>query len=589
MIAEDSTMTEANSEETPSVPAVAVEEEFSLNTQDVNEMIDTLIGPGSAETSTEVVPMVNGDTTAASTPVDSDQTAVSTPVDLDLPSLSTPIISEPPAVSTRVFSAPGMYANPIFPTPAAHSTTIISEPAAVSTRLDVELPAVSTPIISEPAAVPAPVDVELPTVSTPPATRVPSVNVDWISENTSTDQAVYTFPKKVIPVYATMEQRAECDKTVEAAKNKTNLFFNMHFEKSINSLNLPSSEVDFTHEEQWTVSGKLMVLKHLLNSLLDKDFILLIVVKDMGEEEMLIESIKNTLKLDCVRMNYVVQNWDGEYGVFVKTKSQVDQLRGTAERSSRFEPVADFIISLDIRAKSDEALSKVVTERDSSEFPPTASLISLGSIEERAFNYLEEHNLLISDANSDEFKNLMRENNNWPTNDDTTSIEELNIMVAENIKSWLLSSKRRDNSYQYRSLVSLPRSAILGAKEPERPAALVPTVVAAAEENGSDMDIESDVEGSPGSPLLSEEGEKFIKNTLFPLLDISKCELPQRDTVSILSSLPKSDIKKFEKLPPMMYTTYQNEVNALKRRYEEAFQDLQKQYREKAFEALRKP
>lgn len=514
LASEDSVMTETSAVGTPAAaPAETAEEEFTLNTQDVNEMIESLIGPNSAQS---------------------------------------------------------------------------NEPQPTNSATTEEAPAVS-----------APADLELPAVSAlPAAIAITSINVDWIAEDEALQQVqdgsankpVYTFPKKLIPVYPTIKQRLECDRTVVAARAKTNLFFNMHFEKSISALTLPSSDMDYTPEEQWRVSGKMMILNHLLRSLLGKDIILLIVVKDMGEEEMLIESIKETFKLDCVRMNYALENWEGEYGVFIKTKDQVDQQRGTAERSSRFEPVADFIISLDIRAKSNEALSKKISKRNSTNPPPIANLITLGSVEERAFKYLEEHNMLLSDAKSDEFKNLMREDNDWPEWDNgaTTTVEELNVMVAENIKSWLLSIKRKEANYQYRSFTRLPRSTTTLAPPKEADALPVPTVVP-AEETSSDMEIESEAEATPEVPLLSEKGEEFIKNSLFPLFDISKGELPLINSTSLLSSLPESDLKALERLPSKIASDYQSEVLDLKRKYEEAFQDLQNQYREKAFTSLRKP
>ncbi|KAL0581472.1 hypothetical protein ABG067_008453, partial [Albugo candida] len=114
-----------------------------------------------------------------------------------------------------------------------------------------------------------------------------------------------------------------------AAKTKTNIFFNIHFEKSINSLNFPSNDMEYSLEEQWDLSGKLMVLKRLLNNLLGHDMTVLIVAKDLGEEETLIDLISNVLQLDCLRLHYVLEESDGGYGVFVKTLNQVDQMRDT--------------------------------------------------------------------------------------------------------------------------------------------------------------------------------------------------------------------------------------------------------------------
>lgn len=91
--------------------------------------------------------------------------------------------------------------------------------------------------------------------------------------------------------------------------------------------------------------------------------------------------------------------------------------------------------------------------------PPTAWLVSIGSIEERAAMYFRLNNEVCSKQiiKTNEFKQIVMQDNEWST-DSINGTKHLNYAVACNVKSWMLRTSFPNTTYQYRSTFTIPKS-----------------------------------------------------------------------------------------------------------------------------------
>lgn len=485
----------------------AQEEEYLPNTQDVNQMIESILGPDSAME-------------------DVASTTSKVPSLLPTQVLAQPAISSP---------------QPAIPSP--QPITVVTQPVTIQPEEPVSQP---TP----PAQREATVTVVEP--SSNEQTQAVTVSADrsnarWYADDTITtddiasSEQIYVYGKDMIPIFATLNQQDQCEKTTRASQVTTS---SSNFDKPISILNF-SSSLDLAVDEQWNQSGKLMFLKSLLEGLFGKDLILLLIVNDLGEEEALVSLIGDHFKLDCVRLNYMLdEDWNGEYGVFVKTMVKVNQSKGLAKRGNKFTRAADFIVCMDVRVTRDnELFSKIIRRDDSSEKPPIAWLVTLGSVEERIFKHLKENNAKYSKIKTIAFKELLRIADDWPV-DESSSTGKLNKTVAENVQSWLLTAGKDRPSYQYRSTLRLPKAVPYAYVKPTQPVENIKTVTPVIEEDAtSDMDIASDseeaAEAEPEAveeePVreLSKNLNTYINEVLFPPFDTKKGHLAKANTSAV--------------------------------------------------------
>ncbi|KAI7885474.1 uncharacterized protein EV154DRAFT_521835 [Mucor mucedo] len=552
-------------------------EEYLPNTQDVNQMIESILGPDSAmegvvqtaENSVAlsqpeaILPQPNPPAAAVTThstltqrepvvdiAVHSDK-IISSSVPIQPPAVTPtePTISAQPTTSTQPtpqeqFAAQAQPLSPVQTTPSVTPTSPVQSTVPVESGAPVQAAA---PVSAQPSAV---VETEAAEVTVPETTTVEQSQDEDMTENSSafrwftddtittedltSDEKVYAYEREMIPIFATLNQQDQCEKVTRASQTAMG---SLNFDKPISVLNF-SSNLDLTVEKLWNQSGKLMFLKSLLKGLLGKDVIILLVAHDLGEEEALVNLFGENLKLDCVRMNYLLDDdWNGEYGVFVKTMLKVDQTKETAKRGNDFSRSADLIICMDIRVNRNHELFSKVTRRnnDSAIPPPVAWLVTLGSVEERVFEHLKKNNTQYSGSKTPDLKELLRMSDDWPV-DEAKSTAELNTMVAENVQAWLLSSGKDVGSYQYRSTVHLPKS--IHYANLKSTVAVTQTTTTSTEEETvtSDMDIASDSEEAvEEGPVreVSQNLSKYINEILFPSFDTKRGHLSKPNTSAV--------------------------------------------------------
>ncbi|KAI9487666.1 MAG: hypothetical protein EXX96DRAFT_554167 [Benjaminiella poitrasii] len=408
---------------------------------------------------------------------------------------------------------------------------------------------------------------------------------DAANVDENTNSRVYAYPKQLIPIFATPRQQADSDKITSTALTQTDMFFQISFSKSVSELNFPSFISDISLKESWIHSGKLIFLKQLFEKLVNQDYVIAIVTHNMDDERMLISWIEEEFNFTCIRFSHHLASWKGEYGIFVKT-SQSHNSKSTIAHS--INASAHFIICLDVRVDRTntvfekikkinkiEAMTGQVNDAQQNH-PPTAWLVSLGSVEEGAFEYLKQHKTTVKAVSSKHaFKQflLTGNTNKWPVYDKMDH-KELSNLVANNISIWLSLNGRYANlQYQFRSTAQLPQSYYFANLK-------MPTQedVTVAIDANADVDIE-DMSISSGSEVLDDnELMEYIEKSMFPVYEI---ELRKTNTEELNSSLIK-DTETKDKL----LNEYQEEVNSLKRKYEASFLEVVEKYKRRAKEAF---
>ncbi|KAG1217186.1 hypothetical protein G6F35_009385 [Rhizopus arrhizus] len=281
------------------------------------------------------------------------------------------------------------------------------------------------------------------------------------TDEKSTNIRIYEYLPQMVPIFATAEQAEECDKIAAAAKRTEATFYLSDFRKSIDCLNFTLSDYDNHAKDVWKISGKLQFLKEFLDHLKNEDLVIMVLTEGMNEETCMYDFIREDLGFACTRIGNVFDDeWDGEYGVFIKTKKSEENLR--LSESGLFKPLADLVLCMDITIESD-LRTFLSLKRNDTEKPHVLWLVTIGSLEERAFKFLRESKLTFSKC-GERSKTLLLEDNQWPVRSDKESMMN-NRLAALNLASWLIDYKGAFE-YQYRSTIQLPHSQFQATAKP---------------------------------------------------------------------------------------------------------------------------
>jgi hypothetical protein len=286
-------------------------------------------------------------------------------------------------------------------------------------------------------------------------------DVSLIDSNIFSENAgpkIYAYPENIIPIFATPTQQSECDKDL----SKDIRFYKVDFQHSLDVLSLPVNN-DITE------SGKGLFFKNLLTNLQDRDLTLAFVTAHFNEECLLSDTAKQ-MGLKCDRFSNILTVWEADYGVCVETKP-VDALESLQRK---FKPV-DFVISLGATVDS-----KTIKKMQAAPETPVAWMITLGSVEQRLFDFMNQHQIQYPEIVEIEgFKELLQNKNEWPSYNQYT-FQQLTSRVANHVSGWL--NLPSNSVYQFRSIEKLPLSYHLASFKVQ------------TQEDVEDMDISSDTE-----------------------------------------------------------------------------------------------
>ncbi|ORE08022.1 hypothetical protein BCV72DRAFT_240744 [Rhizopus microsporus var. microsporus] len=441
-------------------------------------------------------------------------------------------------------------------------------------------------------------DAQLTTAPSSPIqqTHKPKGN-DWYPDiEPETGVQVYEYPARMVPVFATPGQVEKLAEITEATK-QNDRFIGTDFRKAIDYLNFTLTDYDASIKDAWNVSGKLIFIKDFLNNLADKDMTIVILTDGLGEETSMYELIRECLGFACTRVGNVLDDdWNGEYGVFVKTRKSDEILR--APEQQLFTREADLIICLDILIEDNAESFSLINNSNQKKRPYIVWLVTVGSLEERIFRLMEEKNITFSQCNS-QLSELSMATNNWPQG----SLEDgmtRNMLAALNLTSWLVNYKGKCE-YQYRSKIELPNSLLRTAPETSAVAGSVVTTTAtiAADEEASDMELSSDIDTEEANrrlntedtrPVLSSQLLSFLENSIFPTCDfvVNKKTTPEglgKVYGGIKNNLLIYDIDSgdVELATTILHTTgssYIDELKILKLEFEQKFNTIREKYLE---------
>lgn len=287
--------------------------------------------------------------------------------------------------------------------------------------------------------IPAPTAPSEPTIShsTSTVTFASLYDVSLMDSNIFTEtagQKIYAYPNQIIPIFASPTQQEECANDT----NKDIRFLKVNFAETLNVLSLSGNH-------QLEEVGKGLFLLKLVEKLKDRDMTLALVAPTINEESLLMETALK-IGLRCVRFSNILDNWNSEYGVYLETKIP----NNTDSSQYNFKP-ADFVICLGA------VVSRTTVDRvKATPKTPVAWMVTLGSAEQRVFDFIARHNIKYPDCTDTEgFQDLLLTQNSWPSYDQY-SFQELTSQVADSMSCWLnLPSK---SEYQFRSTVKLPLS-----------------------------------------------------------------------------------------------------------------------------------
>ncbi|KAI8344919.1 hypothetical protein BD560DRAFT_450591 [Blakeslea trispora] len=402
--------------------------------------------------------------------------------------------------------------------------------------------------------------------------------------STSKDTPIHAYQPGILPTFCTPSQIEEADRATDDSRAQAAMFFNTNFDRSLKILNFPTSMIDMDLKEQWLQSGKAFIIHHLLRSLASHDICIAIITKDMDDEAILYDLIRNDLKLVCVRINYVIEEWKGEYGILVNTKPPPNQALSTQQS---FERSADLIICLDIRILHHRDVFQKLDSRTLSHRsnPPVVWMIALGSVEMNAYEILKSHDFSQDTFRSQPFKALFSKDNNWPTLDHI-DFEAANTTVASNLASWLLQhldEKTKEEEYQFRSIQKLPQSFELGYLTQEHttttPSLSMPPTESdpMVEDETEDMEISSDSDIADSTDDLTLQ--TYLSNDLLPLYELhlvekkASKELPEKDR--LISDHGKLVLNNLAE-------EYNKKIENMRHEYEKALESLHSEYQKKA-------
>ncbi|GAN04931.1 hypothetical protein MAM1_0077d04398 [Mucor ambiguus] len=292
--------------------------------------------------------------------------------------------------------------------------------------------------------VPAPIPAFATVSSAPTATKstatVPFTDLydaSLMDSNIFTKHAgpkIYAYPNQIIPIFASPAQQMECAN--DATKDIR--FLKVNFTETLNVLSLSGN-----HQPKEV--GKGLFLLKLIEKLGDRDLTLALITPTLNEESLLCETARIT-GLRCVRFSNILDDWNSDYGVYLETKTS-----SIADPSKcNFKP-ADFVICVGAAAKR-STVNKVKATPET----PVAWMITLGSAEERLFEFMGRRNIEYSECTDEEdFRNLLLTPNTWPSYEQY-SFHDLTFRVVDSVSSWL--NLLNKSEYQFRSIEKLPLS-----------------------------------------------------------------------------------------------------------------------------------
>ncbi|KAL7333807.1 hypothetical protein PS15p_202671 [Mucor circinelloides] len=384
--------------------------------------------------------------------------------------------------------------------------------------------------VSAPAPVPASTAPSTFTTARPKATTLFANLYDssLMESNIFAEKAgpkIYAYQNQIIPIFASPAQQEECADDI----NKDIRFLKVNVAEALHVLSLSGNH-------KINQVGKGLFIMKLIENLQNRALTLALATPTIDEESLLVETALQ-IGLRCDRFSNILHKWDSDYGVYLETKAP-DSIESS---QYSFKP-ADFVICLGAAVDRRTAEKLRATPET-----PVAWMVTLGSVEERLFEFIAQHNIKYPDcANIEGFENLLLTRNSWPSYGQY-SFQELTTRVANSVSRWLDLPGRSE--YQFRSIENLPLSYHFA------------TFKVQADNDVEEMDISSsDTEDLQGMHLQQQD--------IFPTYEIIR---KQPTTTATENNRALVD-------------DYEREAKNLKARYEAEYKMLLYKYKAKLSE-----
>ncbi|KAL7326240.1 hypothetical protein PS15p_208605 [Mucor circinelloides] len=207
---------------------------------------------------------------------------------------------------------------------------------------------------------------------------------------------IYAYQNQIIPILASTAQKEECAD---------------HINKGIRSLKVNVAEalhvLSLSGYHEVNQVGKGLFIMKLVANLQNRALTLALATPTINEESLLVETALQ-IGLRCDRFSNILHKWNSDYGVYLETKAP-----DSSEASQYNFKITGFVICLGA-AVDRRAVEKLKATPET----PVAWMVTLGSVEERLFEFIAQHDIKYPDcANIEYFENLLLTRNSWPSYD----------------------------------------------------------------------------------------------------------------------------------------------------------------------------
>ncbi|ORZ00525.1 hypothetical protein BCR43DRAFT_485372 [Syncephalastrum racemosum] len=372
------------------------------------------------------------------------------------------------------------------------------------------------------------------------------------------------FPPSIVPVCPTLDQQSMCDALLKDGVNNNRSLENISrvFAILYHPASVTLTERSLPLQEQWKVSGKLTLIDAVLHRLESAQITnkkLAIITYDLDTESFLLELIRKGTRYKAQRLSTIDTDISGR-GIII----QCDP-----DRPAPRDLIVTLAIAMDIRIRPGN--SGISSCRTTSGLPaPRIWLVTTGSFEQRAANYISRHqspenwNMALP-TGEQAYRDLLKERNIWPSKDEAQKMQD---HVLETVFDWLMQDPASDAAaYKYTSPKQADHTPIPSPSE-ENTRVLIPSHPSPS--TSTTTTIPSPLSrATTDARLPSAEAETLTPaergNTVYSQTNISSRHAsvqtdPLADPVIVLDDLP---ITKSAKPPPGISERLQKQIRKL--------------------------
>ncbi|KAI8373162.1 uncharacterized protein BYT42DRAFT_579413 [Radiomyces spectabilis] len=223
------------------------------------------------------------------------------------------------------------------------------------------------------------------------------------------------WPHQMVPVYPTADQMKFCAQLSDLADPDVHASLRASLVAMLDVLNHPETSAlegaVFETDDRWEMSGKTIFIRRLVDTLIseNKAVNVAIITYDVNMETLLYSMFRQA-SFACQRINAIIDDWDREYGIIIRTVKADTPVSPAIYYSEGIH----LSIACDMRIGPDNAVFEKIHGNIGRPFP-SLFLVSVGSVEQRVWGHedqlLNPEKTWVSDIST--FKQLVKQPTTW--------------------------------------------------------------------------------------------------------------------------------------------------------------------------------